>query len=184
MTVDEFKQDHPEYAHLDGDDLWDAMEQFKLIQQDGEEVLKQIKPFWKRYKFRYLFYRHGSSGLYFRKYSGERCIHCKKDYQGFIFMFTDTEGRHVSYHSCGNPLATEPDISLKYKLWRAKMWVLETFRQTLDVLHILRLPGNSRYGMFGDEARYVENWSYNIETGESTVNLKSRRWWEYLIIKQ
>jgi hypothetical protein len=184
MTVDEFKQDHPEYAHLDGNDLWDAMEQSKLMQQDGEKVLKQIKPFWKRYKFRYLFYGHRYSGFSFQKYSGERCANCKKDYQGFIFMFPDANGKPTRYHSCGKPLVIEPDISLKYRLWRAKMWVLETFRRTLDALHILRLPGYNRYGMFGDEAEYVKSWGYNFETNEIRTILKPRRWWEYLIIKQ
>lgn len=183
MSVEEFKNDHPEYAHLEGDDLWDAMTQFKLMQQDGEEVLKQIEPFWKRYKLRYLFYKI-SGNLVFHKYSGKRCIYCKKDYQGFMFLFPGEGGKLFNYHSCGKPLITEPDTSLKYRLWKAKMWGLEGFRRVMDFFHILRLPGNSRYGMFGEEARYVKYWVYNQDTGESRVVLKPRRWWEYLIIEK
>lgn len=57
MTVEDFKRDNHSLAHLEGDELYNAMEDSMLKQQVGDSVLLQTKPFYKRYQLRYLFYR-------------------------------------------------------------------------------------------------------------------------------
>ena len=47
MTTEEFKKLKPEYKDVEGDQLWNAMEDYYLQQQEGTEILKQIMPFWK-----------------------------------------------------------------------------------------------------------------------------------------
>jgi hypothetical protein len=54
----------------------------------------------------------------------------------------------------------------------------------LDKLHIVRSSHDDRYGMFGDERKYVKSWEFNKTTGKSTTNLKSRKWWEYIFIEK
>ena len=37
MTVKEFKEKYPEYAHLEGDELWDTMT--LILLRDGRKIL-------------------------------------------------------------------------------------------------------------------------------------------------
>lgn len=43
MTVSEFKKDYPEYAHLEGDALWDMMTNVALAVGLKEEFPKKLK---------------------------------------------------------------------------------------------------------------------------------------------
>lgn len=57
MTVEEFKKLKPEYEKVEGNQLWDAMEDYILSQQQGDEIIKLIMPIWKTHTLRWLHYR-------------------------------------------------------------------------------------------------------------------------------
>lgn len=187
MSTDEFKKEKPEYAHLEGDELWDAMTMYMLTQQQGDSIILTTKPFWKRYKLRWLFYRKGRTGFMFGKNdftANTRCAKCKKGVSsrtGFAMFGEDGKSKILFYcPHCHEELQDEPNRSLLhilYKLYRRSDSVL-------DALHILRKHGESRYGIFGDESNYVHHFTYNIETGKQSVTMKKRKWFEYIFIKK
>ncbi len=179
MTTSEFKQDHPGFSHLEGDDLWDAMSAFKLRQQQGDQILTKIKPFWQRYKLRYLFYRK-TRNCVFHKHSSNRCVHCKKDSNVGLAMWSE-DGTLTITHACGKPWIKEPNTNLDYRIWKAYSYVSNLFWRVLDFFHIVRQ--GSRYDMFGDESGYVKHWVINL-SGKSRYDLRPRKWYEYIFIKK
>jgi hypothetical protein len=175
MTVQEFKSEYPEYAHLEGDELWNMMEYVVLRGSPGNRVLQQLKPIWKRYKLRYLFYRKVNNFVY-SKHASMRCVHCKKDANIGFFM----NGKHI--HSCGKPWITEKNTNWDYRLWKFRESLNNIFYDVLDFLHIVRSSNSGRYDMFGDEMMFVKQWNVNFTTGKSTVILKPRKWYEHIFI--
>jgi hypothetical protein len=182
MTVQEFKNDHPEYAHLEGDELWDLMGTYKLRQQDGEAIIRQTLPFWKRYRLRWLFYRQPKNWRFGRNdYSAsQRCKSCRKGVSGWIGI--GMGDRIVSYcPHCTKELYREPNTSFSHYAYKVLLRLVNAFYLLLDRLHIVRT--GSRYGIFGDESGYVKYFSYHLD-GRETFELRSRKWWEYIIIKK
>lgn len=185
MTVQEFKNLHPEYSHLEGDELWDAMTDSMLHQQQGAAIIKKTLPFWKRYKLRYLFYRKLPNYVYGKNdhSADKRCSKCKKGVSysfGFIWM-----GKKTMYcPNCGKELIEEANSGIKRNLWIFKKKVIDFGCNILDFLHIVRSSHHSRYDMFGDERHYVHHFSLNTETGKMSYKLKKRKWWQWIFIEK
>jgi hypothetical protein len=183
MTVDDFKRDHPNLAHLEGDELWDAMTSVGYHKQQGEAIITQIKPLWNQYRLRWLFYRKVANVMFGKNdYTAyNRCASCKKGVSSYVgFMFN---GRIVSScPHCGVELVKELNTGISHKLYVVWCGVSDLFWKVLDWLHLVR--SGKRYGMLGDESYYVKHWSYDINTGETGYELKKRRWFEYVFIKR
>jgi hypothetical protein len=181
MTTEEFKKLKPDCAHLEGNDLWDAMTEYMLVLKSGESVIKSAQPFFKRYRLRWLFYRRLpnfilSSGDY---KSATRCAVCKRG-TGMNMFFM---GKVL----CGygdHEYKEEPNTSIKHRLYKFWCSVSKTFWRILDSIHLVRSSHEGRYDMFGDESSYVRVYTLNMETGKSKYELKRRKWWEYIFIKR
>jgi hypothetical protein len=80
MTVEEFKENNPNLAHLQGEDLLDAMTHSMLRQQQADQIIKQIKPIWKTHTLRWLFYRRKPNWVMGKNgwASSKMCDKCKK----------------------------------------------------------------------------------------------------------
>jgi hypothetical protein len=87
MTVEEFKKLKPESANLKGDDLLNAMEDYFISVQQGQEIMKPIMPLWKTHTLRWLFYRR-LKNWGFSKYSETRCKYCKDGRGTSLFFIT------------------------------------------------------------------------------------------------
>lgn len=191
MTAAEFKELKPEYKNIEGDQLWNAMEDYMLRQQRGSEVLKVIMPIWKTHTLRWLFYRKVigsfiSNPKYDKWSSGNRCVLCKKGVNLMIMFSEISEGgtkKHLVYcPHCGEEYKKEPNTNLSHNLWKFGKWINMSFWLILDKLHLIR--SGSRYGLFGDEARYVKLQTIYLETGKTTQCLEKRKWWEYILIEK
>jgi len=179
MTVEEFKKKKPELAHLEGDMLLNAMEDYVLRQQEGYAITKIVLPFWKRYTFRWLFYRKTKNwsmqkGDYT---SPKRCAVCKRP-TGMLWGI----GGKLYCH--GHEYKEELNTSVKHRVWVIYCKISTIFWLSLDWLHIVRSTYDSRYGMFGDENQYVDHWTMNMETGEMKFILKKRKWWQYIFVER
>jgi len=184
MTTEEFKKLKPEHANLEGDALWDAMTHYQLRQQQGEEILKTILPFWKRYRLRWLFYRK-RNGFYFPKYSYERCENCKNgSAMGAIEMNFGTGECKKKCLNCMKTFIGEPNTNWNYRVYLFKKAITKFIEVALNWLHILRKRQETRYGMFGDEDKHVKAWIYNTEANTSETCFKKRKWWEYILIEK
>lgn len=180
MTEKEFKRQNPHLKHLKGIELWDAMEDYLLRVQSGASILRQIQPFYKRYKFRYLFYRSYVSALQpVKKYKSNRVTSCCNkgmDGRGWISIGALNFCPH-----CKCPFMIIKNTSLHHRLFKAFNYVT-TF--LLDRSHILRKPGESRYGIGGDESVYVEKYVFTPSSGEISIVHKQRKWWQYILIER
>jgi len=166
MTTEEFKKDNPQYAEIEGTDLWNAME---------DSMLKNRK---KHYQLRYLFYRILPNIVFGLKdyESNTRCKVCKKSgAYGFYYQGKLMCGDH-EYQS-------EPNTSTKHRLYLIWKSITNLFWTILEKVHIVRSAYDGRYSLFGDESMYVKQFTINIETGKTTYEFKKRKWWEYIIIE-
>jgi hypothetical protein len=190
MTVEEFKKIKPEYKDAQSDELLDAMTNYMLRVQAGEQIAKSILPFWKTHTLRWLYYRRipswemGKPGT--DKYtSPSRCSSCKKGVNmRLMFMdFTKNESYSICPH-CSERYIEEPNTNLSHKIYLSLKWVSKFFWTILDRLHLVRSSHSERYDMFGDESRYVKYFSFNYDTGDHSVTLKKRKWWEHIFIER
>lgn len=186
MTVQEFKQQKPEYAHLEGDALWDKMTDYGLTIQEGEQVLKSILPFWKRYQLRWLFYRVKSNTfiLNYREASKDRCSKCKRGSSSWMAFAKPDEPMKMYCIYCGSEWVPEPNTNFKHYAIKICRATSKTFWAVLDWLHLVRSSFDPRYSMFGDEGHYVKSFTVNTDTWTTTYKLKKRRWWEYILIEK
>ena len=187
MTADEYKLQHPENAHLEGEALWNAMENALLHQQEGDKVLMQIKPWWKRYKLRYLWYVKKRNGTFVTPVScNERCKHCKRGASSMLFMMLwDENGNPDSktYCMCGKELEKEPNTNWDHRWYIVKKWVQKWSWKILEATHLFRWSIDGRYSMFGDEGHYVSHWKW-YDDGREEVVLIDRPWYEYIWIRR
>lgn len=193
MTVEEFKKLKPELADLEFNDLLDAMTEYMLQQQNGNEVLKQIMPVWKTHTLRWLFYRKTKNWILpnpkHDKYSAnDRCSNCKLGVNarmGFLFFQEDGTSKYQSFcPHCGKEYSPEPNINISHKLYKLAKIICKFFWFILDKIHLIRRSTETRYGAFGDESRYVKCLEYDNEWNYKGVELKKRKWWEYIIIEK
>lgn len=192
MTVEEFKKLKPEYKNIEGDELWDAMTLYMLRQQEGSEILKTTMPIWKTHTLRWLFYRKRSAwslgyGKYDKWIASNRCSKCKWGVnQRIIWSFRDINN---AWHStskcphCNEEYVPEPNTNITYRLHKAYKRAVELFWYILDKIHLVRNSSTGRYGMGGDETRYIKSWEIK-STGEVIPHHKFRKWWEYIIIER
>lgn len=180
MTTKEFKEKYPQYKNLEGNALWNMMENTSLIEQ-------RKKP--KKYQLRWLFYR-GSKNLVFGKnnYTATRiCDKCKKGVSNYIsfFDFGDNKLSVSLCPHCGKEMIPIPNTNLNHKLWKFYKKIEDGFFNTLDFLHILRnTTYKSRFEMFSDESYFVKFEKYDNEWHFKERELRSRKWWEYIIIEK
>lgn len=185
MTTAEFKQTYPGHAHLEGDELWDAMTATQMRAQKGNAVLQKSKPFWKRYQLRWLFYRKSTRPAF--GHSGPRytietmCSKCRLGVSSCLALLSPEDlVKHCP--RCGPGLVKVPNTNFGHRLWLVWRAIKYAMFWLLDFLHIMRWRG-SRYDMFtGDESMFVHHESYNIETWENKRYFKPRKWWQYIII--
>lgn len=187
MTKEEFKKLKPEYKDIEGDELWDAMTAYKLRLQEGEKILNTIKPFWKRYRLRWLFYgKLDNFVLGKSRWASDRCKNCKKGVNSKIAIidFETNTTKSFCIH-CSKEYIAEPNTNLDYRIYKIFKSIAKLFWNLLDFLHLVRSSHFGRYNMFGDESNYVSGWSFNYDnyTGMHPL-MKKRKWWEYIIIEK
>lgn len=191
MTVEEFKKLKPEYKDVEGDQLWDAMTEYMLRQQNASETIKVIMPLWKTHTLRWLYYRrvpnfvlHSNND---RWSPDKRCGACKKGVNSrMVLSLTQKDGTYktVSYcPHCNENYISEPNTNFSHKLWKTYKWIASIFWLILDSLHLVRSSIHGRYDLFGDEARYVSAFTIT-KNGEYTNVRKKRRWWERIFIER
>jgi hypothetical protein len=179
MTVEEFKKDNPMLSHLEGNDLWDAMAVSLLHQQAGEEIIKTILPFWKRYQLRWLFYRKGKYSILSSEWqTSEVCKNCGRGSNSAMAF-----QRKLFCLGCGTELIKVPNKRLKYRLWLIWKVIDKKLEFLLNHTHILRKRNEYRYGVFGDESRYCYQ-TFNINGGDFKNVQRPRKWFEYIFIKK
>jgi len=188
MTVEEFKKQNPKYKDTEGDQLWDAMTDLSLRQQKGSEIIKVIKPIYKTHTLRWLFYRRKNNftipGPRYDKWTAnKRCSKCKWGVNYRMGWIINNVWTSNCPH-CGKEYVGEPNTNLTYRMFLLWKFMSKYFWFALDKLHLVRSSSFTRYDMFGDEMRYVRSWITNINTGKSNVKLKSRKWWEYILIEK
>lgn len=190
MTIEEFKKIKPEYKDTEGEELWNAMENYLLKQQRSNEMLKNIMPLWKTHTLRWLFYRRVPNHVLYKpsvdKYSSnQRCKNCKWGVGSHMMIADFSKRISTSYcPHCHQELEKEPNKNLTHKLYNAYSYIVNLFWATLDKLHIVRSTSEGRYDMMGDEAKYVDHWLMNNNTGTVTPVLRKRKWWEYILIEK
>lgn len=192
MTTEEFKKLKPQYANIEGDELWDAMTEYMLRQQEGSEILKTTMPIWKTHTLRWLFYRKRSNWVMGdpkmdKWVSDNRCSKCKWGVnQRLVWSFRDEAGQ---WHStckcphCNEDYVPEPNTNLSHKFYKAWKWISGLFWNVLDKIHLVRNSCNSRYEMGGDESRYIISWEFK-NNGEVIPSHRLRKWWEYILIER
>ena len=186
MTADEYKLQHPENAHLEGEALWNAMENALLHQQEGDKVLMQIKPWWKRYKLRYLWYVKKPNGVFGTPASvSTRCKNCKTGaaYMMFMMDFSNNEPGYTLCVSCGQKLVEEPNTNWNHRWYQIRKWMQKWGWKILEATHLFRWSIDGRYSMFGDEGHYVSHWK-RYDDGREEVVLIDRPWYEYIWIRR
>jgi hypothetical protein len=190
MTVEEFKKIKPEYKDIEGEELYDAMTMYTLDQQKADEIIKSIKPIWKTHTLRWLYYRRIPNLVIGRDKwrSDKRCSKCKQGVNfrmGYLMIQKDGTQKFSSYcPHCGAEYQEEPNTNLSHKFYKIINWISKSFWMILDKIHLVRSNTNARYDMFGDESKYVKSWLINTDTGVTKPKLKSRKWWEYILIEK
>lgn len=193
MTAEEFKKIRPEYANVEGDQLWDAMTMHMLQQQQASEIIKQIKPIWKTHTLRWLYYRRIPNLVMGKPstdkwVSDKRCSKCKWGVNmRMCWSFRDADDKWHSHSvcpHCNGEYVAEPNTNITHKLYKAWKWMSKLFWKMLDKLHLVRSSIHGRYDMFGDEQRYVAVFKLNFKTGKTTYEFKKRKWWEYMLIEK
>jgi len=187
MTTTEYINAHPEHRHLEGDALWDAMEQSMLHQQQGQTIISHLLPWWKRYQLRYLFYVRKPNGVFATEQSSsERCKKCKRGTSCTLMIIDLSDsGRSVTYCTgCGSELETEPNTNISHKVYKLKTWLKKYGWVILEASHIFRYDTEGRYSLFGDEGHYVKGYVYDNEWKLTKTVMNPRKWWEYIIIKK
>lgn len=193
MTTQEFKKIHPEFAHLEGDALWNAMEESMLRQQEGDAIIKSVIPARKKYQLRWLFYRRlpnmvWSASKYDKYIAHDRCKACKWGVNGrLVFIMWDKNGIPTSYSNCpqcGKEYKAEPNTNYSYRAYKISKRISKGFWDVLDWLHLVRSAHSGRYDIFGDEGYYVTGWELNTKTGVVITHFKKRKWWEYILIEK
>lgn len=180
MDVNEFKQTYPEMAHLKGDKLLDAMEDAFIHQKQGEQILNTIKPFYKRYKLRYLFYRKLKNSIFQKEWQSDTvCKNCKKGTSSMVLFM----GKYLCIY-CAHEMVKEPNRHIKYKLWLMAKKFSKIFWIVFQCIHLVRSDHSGRYELGGDEAAYVKVFHINMSTGKTTCTMHSRKWYEYIFIKK
>ncbi len=189
MTTADFKKANPKLAHLEGDELWDAMTEYGARQIEGQVILSQILPFWERYTLRWLFYRKAKSFmLRTPSYRNKtRCKNCKNASSMRMVWLNLSGDKDIPNGSfclhCTAEYIEEPNTSLNHRLWRIWKPAVDLFWRSLDWIHLVRIHTESRNGLFGDEGYFILSWTHNMETGESNYIKRTRKWWEYIIIE-
>lgn len=192
MDVKGFKKLKPEYKDIEGDQLWDAMTEYMLRQQEGDEIIKSVMPIWKTHTLRWLYYRKIPNMVMGNPktdkwVSDKRCSKCKKGVNarmGFRMRLEDGSHKYTSYcPHCGSEYNAEANTNISHKLYKIGKRISKIFWSILDRLHLVRSSIGGRYDMIGDEARYVRSWGMNMKTGEMSKELKKRKWWEYILIE-
>lgn len=188
MTSEEYKKIHPEHKNLEGNDLWDAMEYSMLRQQEGDKVLLQVKPWYKRYKLRYLWYVKKRNVTWGTPTSAsKRCKHCKRGSSSMLFMMSwDEEGKPngKTYCMCGKELIEEPNTNWSHRCYQIKKWCQQWGWKCLEWTHLFRWSIDGRYDMFGDERYYVKARQYDQNWENEKLIMIPRKWWEYIWIKR
>lgn len=185
MTTEEYKKLKPEHAHLEGDALWDAMTEYMLRLQQGDCIIKTIKPFYKRYKLRYLFY-YRTPNILFRKnnYSAtKRCSKCKKGVSNYLGFISQKGYKSFCPH-CRENLVQETNTNLNHITYKKLLVAKEWLWQIIEFTHLVKRSIHGRYEIFGDESHYVKSWHLDMNTCKSKAELKNRKWREYIFIKK
>lgn len=187
VTVESFKKENPGLAHLEGDALWDAMEQYQMRLQLKEKALVKTLPFLQRYRLRYLFYYKMPNMVFCRNgYTGDkRCSSCKKGTGGPRLLMLDLTGTGESFSPCphcSKKLVEEPNTNLNHRLWKTWKQLKKYFRAFVEWTHLVRFDISGRYEMFGDESHYVQSWEIGPKV--SRYKLKPRKWWEHIFIER
>lgn len=184
MTAEQFKQDNPQFANLEGEQLWNAIEQYQLTLRSGDEIIKQIQPFWKTHTLRWLFYRKVPNFVFENaKYSDNRCSNCKEGVNMRIGMII--QGKCISYCPyCQKEYIPEPNTNLTYRIYQFRKILSKSFWFILDRLHLVRSSIHSRYEMFGDESRYVKSYRYDKDWNPLAPIMIKRKWYEYIFIEK
>ncbi len=192
MTAEEFKKLKPEYSSLEGDDLWDAMADYVLDQQQASETIKSSLPFFKTHTLRWIYYRR-TPNLIMGNYktdkwvSDKRCSKCKWGVdQRLTWSFRDENGDwHFTTKCphCGEDYVAEPNTNITHAMYKIAKNISRSFWAALDYLHLVRSSISGRYEMSGDESRYVKKWML-FESGQTKYTLKKRKWWEYIFIEK
>lgn len=186
MTTEEYKILKPEHNHLEGDDLWDAMADYMIRQQVGQDVMKSAVPFFKRYQLRWLLYRKIPNMRWGKNdYSSDkRCKSCKRGTGGIKIGWVTNGVYSCSCPHCGNELKEEKNINLNHRLWGIGKSISSYFWALLDKLHLVRSSSIGRYDMFGDEQKYVSSYTLDMTNCKMTPRYKKRKWWEYIFIER
>jgi hypothetical protein len=183
MNVKEFKKLKPEFAHLEGEPLWEAMTVFIKQQKDADETIQSAFGFFKQYKPRKLFYLKYSGQMYLRPWqSNKRCRRCRKGVTSEVECFNEYTGNRLC-PNCQKPPWEEPNKNLSYLLWKKWSPVKKAVLKALNWLCIVGDNPSGRYGMFGDESKYVIR-SVNFPASGQKLIYKPRRWWEYIFVKR
>lgn len=183
--AEEFKKANPKYKDLEGNELWDAMTNHVLRQQDGEEIIKTTLPFWRKYILRWLFYRKTLSmtlpivSLY-NWIADKRCNKCKRGMSMTMGFIVDKKIKTFCMH-CSQECHPEPNTNLSHRVYKMAKWISKLFWTILDKIHLVRSSTSGRYELFGDEAHYVAFWKTDKDWKMTPV-FKSRKWWEYIFI--
>lgn len=179
MTTQQFKEKYPEYSHLEGESLWNMMENTMLIEKRSDP---------KKYQLRWLFYRNKQNLTYGRNNytASEMCDKCKKGvshYLSFMNFGGDNKTVSVCPH-CSQNMNTVPNTNLNHKLWKIYKKLEDSFWKILDYLHICRDTVGGRYDMFNDEYYFVKSTEYSSNWNFFKNNFRDRKWWEYIIIEK
>lgn len=188
MTVEDFKKQNPNLSHLEGNSLWDAMEDSMLQQQSAEDVVKQIMPIWKTHTFRWLFYRRiknrMSTPLKYDKWMAHsRCNHCKWGVNSHIVLLQKDGAIHIC-PNCGKNYTKEPNTNFSHQVYLIGNRVVKMFWRILDNIHLIRSSVEGRYDTFGDESRYVLSTRYSNKWEFVSRTMRKRKWWEYILIER
>ena len=174
----------PEYKNAVGDELYNAMEDYMLQQQSGDEIIKQIMPIWKTHTFRYLIYRRLRMFSWETKSwkCTERCNKCKKGFNMSIAFFGDESYTMCPY--CWKKCKKEPNTNFSHRLYKTLKLISKIFWDFLEIIHLVRSDFHGRYDMFGDESRYVKTYEIDTKLMTTKYNLKNRKWWEYILVEK
>jgi len=188
MTVEEFKKIKPEFASLEGNDLWGAMEDYMISQKRADEILKQIQPIWKTHTVRWLFYRrleHVFITPNTKYHSPEVCKNCKNGCTTYAVFMDFQNKTHACYClSCSKELVKVKNTTWQRKIYLAYSFISSYFWLFLDKIKLVRSSIHGRYEMFGDEYRYVRRLVFDKDFNVKKTELRPRKWWEYIIIEK
>ena len=87
-------------------------------------------------------------------------------------------------HCTNQNMKPIPNTNLNHKLWKFGKKVDKQLENFLNFTHILRKRGESRYGFFGDESRYILSSEFTTDWEFVKDNFRTRKWWEYIIIEK